>query len=247
MQKKKETNVADMGFLDHLEELRWRVIKVLIGVVVCGIICWIFIDTIINDILIKPAVDYNLKLQNLKPFGQVFLFMQVAIVGGVVLSFPHILYQIWKFVAPGLYSNERKYIFRIVFFTSFCFLFGISFAYFIIIPFAMGFFQSFGTEKIENIIAINEYLTFIISIILGAGLVFELPMASWFLSRLGLLTPNVMKKYRRFAIVIIFILAAILTPPDPISQILLAIPLVILYEISIFISKVAGKREKTKK
>ena len=248
MRKKKETNNVDMGFFDHLEELRWRVVKALVGVVIGAIICWIFIDFIINDVLIKPAINSGLKLQNLKPFGQVFLFMQVAIVGGVILTFPNILFQIWRFVAPGLYSNERKYIFRIVFFTSFCFLTGIAFAYFIMIPFALEFFESFGTEKIENIIAINEYLNFVISVILGAGLVFELPMASWFLSKLGLLTPAFMRKYRRFAIVIIFILAALLTPgTDPVSQILLAIPLMLLYEISIFISKSAEKKRENKK
>ena len=247
MRKKIETDNEDMSFFDHLEELRWRVVKALIGIVIGGIVCWIFIDPIINDILIKPAIDYNLKLQNLKPFGQVFLFMQVAIVGGVILSFPNILFQIWRFIAPGLYSNERKYIFRIVFFTSFCFLSGIAFAYFIMIPFALSFFKTFGTDKIENIIAINEYLNFIISVILGAGLVFELPMASWFLSKLGLLTPEFMRKYRRFALVIIFIFAAILTPgTDPISQIILAIPLMLLYEISIFISKAASKKKRVK-
>jgi sec-independent protein translocase protein TatC len=245
MRKKKEINNVDMNFFDHLEELRWRIVKALVGVVIGAVICWIFMDLIINDILIRPAIIYNLKLQNLKPFGQVFLYMQVAIISGVILSFPNVLFQLWKFIAPGLYANERKHIFRIVFFTSFCFLIGITFAYFIILPFALDFFQSFGTDKIENIIAINEYLNFVISIILGAGLIFELPMASWFLSKLGLLTPDFMRKYRRFAIVIIFIVAAILTPPDPVSQILLAIPLMGLYEVSIFISKLAERKKKS--
>jgi len=238
----KETN--EMGFLDHLEELRWRIIKSLIGIVIGGIICWIFIDPIINDILIKPALDYKLKLQNIRPFGQVFLYMQVAIIGGIILSFPNLLFQLWKFIAPGLYPKERKYIFRIVFFTSFCFLCGISFAYFLMIPMALSFFSTFGTQQIENIIAINEYISFIVSVILGAGIVFELPMASWFLSKLGLLTPAFMRKFRRHAIVVIFVLAAILTPgTDPVSQVILAIPLLILYEISIWISKVAQKKE----
>jgi len=242
--KKKAKEEVEMGFLDHLEELRWRIIKSLIGIVIGGIICWIFIDFIINDILIRPALNYNMKLQNIRPFGQVFLYMQVAIIGGIIISFPNILFQIWKFIVPGLYPKERKYISKIVFFTSFCFLSGIAFAYFVMIPMALNFFSSFGTQKIENIIAINEYISFIISVILGAGIVFELPMASWFLAKLGLLTPSFMRKFRRHAIVAIFVLAAILTPgTDPVSQIILAVPLMVLYEISIWICKVAQKKE----
>jgi sec-independent protein translocase protein TatC len=237
----KETN--EMGFLDHLEELRWRIVKSLIGVVIGGIICWIFIDPIVN-ILIKPALDNKLKLQNIRPFGQVFLYMQVAIIGGVVVSFPNILFQIWKFIAPGLYPKERKYIVRIVFFTSFCFFCGIAFAYFVMMPMALSFFASFGTSQIENIISINEYISFIVSVIIGAGVVFELPMVSWFLSKLGILKPAFMRKFRRHAIVAIFILAAFLTPgTDPVSQVILAVPLLFLYEISIWISKIAQKKE----
>ena len=246
MRKKKEISSAEMGFFDHLEELRWRIVKALVGIVIGAIVCWIFIDPIIEDILIRPAINSKLKLQNLRPFGQFFLYMQVAIAGGVILSFPNILYQLWKFIAPGLYANERKYIFGIVFFTSFCFMSGISFAYFLMIPFALGFFESFGTENIENIIAIGEYLSFVITVMLGAGLIFELPMVTLFLSRLGIVTPEFMKKYRRHAIVIIFIMAAILTPPEPITQTMLAVPLIALYEVSIFLSKIAWKKRKEK-
>jgi sec-independent protein translocase protein TatC len=242
--KKKSGKANEMGFLDHLEELRWRVVKAALGIIVGGILCWIFIDPIINEILLKPAITYSLRLQNIRPFGQVFLYMQVAIVGGIIISFPNILYQLWKFIVPGLFPNERKYIFWIVFFTSFCFLSGIAFAYFVMMPMALSFFASFGSQKIENIIAINEYISFFISIMLGAGVVFELPMASWFLTKLGILNPKFMKKFRRHAIVVIFIIAAILTPgTDPVSQILLAIPLMALYEISIWISKIAQRKE----
>jgi sec-independent protein translocase protein TatC len=245
--KKKSGKTEEMGFLDHLEELRWRVVKALIGVVVGAIFCWIFIDFIINVIMIRPAVENNLRLQNIKPFGQVMLYMQVALIGGVIVSLPNILFQLWKFIAPGLFPKERKYIYWIVFFTSFCFLAGVAFAYFVMMPMALKFFSGFGSEKIENIIAINEYISFLVSVILGAGLVFELPMASWFLSKLGILTPGFMRRYQRHAIVVIFVLAAILTPgTDPVSQILLAIPLLILYEISIWICKIAQKKESTK-
>jgi sec-independent protein translocase protein TatC len=246
---------AEMGFFDHLEELRWRVIKALIGVVLGMIVCWIFIDPIVNEVLIRPIVEINrnlapgqppIKLQNLKPFGQVFLYMEVAIAGGIILSIPNLLYQLWAFIAPGLLPHERRYVRSIVAFSSLCFLSGISFAYFVIIPSAMSFFAGFGTPEIENDLAIGEYMSFIISVMLAAGVVFELPMVSWFLSRLGILTPAFMRKYRRHAIVIIFILAAVLTPgTDPVSQLLLGIPLVILYEISIWVSGWAARsREK---
>jgi sec-independent protein translocase protein TatC len=250
-----ESETSEMGFFDHLEELRWRIIKALIGVVLGMILCWIFIDPLVNEFLLRPIVELNrnlapgqqpIKLQNLKPFGQVFLYMEVAIAGGIILSIPNLLYQLWAFIAPGLLPQERKYIRYIVAFSSFCFLAGIAFAYFVIIPSAMTFFAGFGTPEIVNNLAISEYMSFIISIMLAAGVVFELPMVSWFLSRLGILTPAFMRKYRRHAIVIIFILAAVLTPgTDPVSQILLGIPLMVLYEISIWVSAWAARsREK---
>jgi sec-independent protein translocase protein TatC len=242
----------EMSFFDHLEELRWRVIKAIIGIAVGMIVCWVFIDWIMNQALLKPVMDVNAKLppgyppfhlQNLKPFGQLFLYMQVAIIGGAVVSLPNILYQVWAFIAPGLLAKERKYIKAIVFFSSFCFLAGVAFAYFVMLPAALSFFATFGTSAIENNIAVNEYMNFIISVMLSAGIVFELPMVSWFLSRLGILTPKFMRKYRRHAIVAIFILAAVLTPgTDPVSQVLLAVPLMGLYEISILVSAWAARK-----
>jgi sec-independent protein translocase protein TatC len=242
---------AEMPFLDHLEELRWRIIRALLGLVAGTALCWIFIDPIMTEVLLRPVTAANaglgpdghpIHLQNLKPFGQVFLYMEVAFVGGFILSIPYTLYQVWAFVAPGLMPRERRYIRWIVFFTSFCFLGGITFAYFLMVPAALKFFTSFGTAEIENNIAVNEYMSFIIAVMLGAGVVFELPMVSWFLSKLGLLTPAFMRKYRRHAIVGILVIAALLTPgTDPVSQLLLGIPLVILYEISIGISAWATK------
>ena len=248
-----EATEPEMTFLDHLEELRWRLVKAAIGVVLGMILCWIFIDWIMQDVLLRPITVLNhnpppgqqpIHLQNLKPFGQVFLYMQVAIIGGIVLSIPNILYQIWAFIAPGLMPKERKYIKSIVFFSTFCFLAGIAFAYFVMLPMALQFFAGFGTPDIENNIAINEYMSFIISVMLAAGVVFELPMVSWFLSKLGILTPAFMRHYRRHSIVVIFFLAAILTPgTDPVSQILLAIPLIVLYEVSIGISAMAWRKK----
>jgi sec-independent protein translocase protein TatC len=234
---------AEMSFLDHLEELRWRLIYAIIGIVIGSIAAWIFIEPLVELVLLKPARDSGAVLQNLRPFGQLFLFVQISIVVGIVATLPNLFYQLWKFISPALKKNEKKYILAIVIFSTLCFLAGIAFAYFVMLPLALKFAAEFGTEAIKNEFAINEYMSIIISVMLAAGFVFELPMISFFLTKLGILTPAFMKKYRRHAIVIILVLAAFLTPgADPISQIVLAVPLVLLYEISIFISKISVKK-----
>lgn len=236
----KENEEVEMSFLDHLEELRHRLIYAIVGIVIGTIVAWIFIDPLVELVLLKPARDSGAILQNLRPFGQLFLYVQVAIIGGIILSLPNIFYQLWKFIAPALRKKERKYIFSIVIFTTICFLAGIAFAYFVMLPMALKFAAQFGSDQIKNEFAIDEYMSIIISVMLAAGCVFELPMVSFFLSKLGILTPQFMRKYRRHSIVIILVLAAVLTPgADPVSQVILAVPLVLLYEISIFISKIS--------
>ena len=236
----------EMSFLQHLEELRWRFVYSLIGIVIGTIITWIFIDLLVESILLLPAKKANISLQNLRPFGQLFLFMQIAITGGIILSIPNIFYQLWKFIAPALKQKEKKYITLIVVFSTICFLAGIAFAYFLMIPLTLKFAGEFGSVEIENNFAIAEYFAIIISIMLGAGLVFELPMLSFLLSKIGILTPQMMRRYRKHSIIVILILAAILSPgTDPVAQILLAIPLTLLYEISIFVSKVFSKKSIT--
>ena len=230
---------AEMSFLGHLEELRWRLIYSVIGIFIGAVSAWIFIDPLVNFILLKPARDSGTVLQNLKPFGQLILYIQVAVIVGVTISLPNIFYQLWKFIAPALKKTEKKYVFGVVFFTSVCFLTGVVFAFYVILPLALQFVSKFGSEDIANNFAINEYMNIIISLMLGAGLVFELPMLSFFLTKLGILTPAFMRKYRKYAIVILLVFSAMFTPPDPASQIMLAVPLVLLYEISIFISKIS--------
>jgi sec-independent protein translocase protein TatC len=241
-----EHDEREMSFLEHLEELRWRIIKSLIGVVIGSIIIAFFIDWIINNVLFAPAksTEPPLTIINLKPYGQFLLYMEVILIGGVIASIPNIIYQFWRFIEPALKQNERKYITSIVFFTTICFLSGVVFSYFLLLPAALGFFAGFGSAIIENKIAANEYLSFVISLVLASGLVFELPMASFFLSKIGILKPSFMRKYRRHAIIIILLVAGIVTPgPDITSQILLAIPLFILYEISILICKYSQRKK----
>jgi sec-independent protein translocase protein TatC len=239
----KDEPETEMTFLEHLEELRWRIIYVLVGLAAGTILCWVFIDYLIEAILLKPARDSGAVLQNLKPFGQLFLFFQVAIMGGIVISLPNVFWQLWKFIAPALRKNERKYTAWIVIFSSVCFLAGIVFAYFIMLPLALKFATEFGSADIHNQFAIDEYMSIIISVMLAAGFIFELPMISFFLTKLGILTPSFMKKYRKHSIVIILVLAAFLSPGgDPVSQIVLTVPLVVLYELSILVSKLSMKK-----
>ncbi len=241
---KKESDLqeTEMSFLEHLEELRWRLLYMIIGLFVGTIIAWIFVDFLVENILLLPASSAKLKLQNLRPFGQLFLYVQVALVAGFVISIPNFFYQFWKFISPALKGSEKKYATTIVFVSTFCFLTGIIFAYYVMLPLTLKFAVAFGTSEIENNFAITEYLSIIISVMLAAGVVFELPVLSFILSKIGVLTPEFMRKFRRHAIVVILVLAAVLTPgTDPLAQILLGIPLVLLYEISIFISKMARK------
>ncbi|MFA5403529.1 MAG: twin-arginine translocase subunit TatC [Ignavibacteria bacterium] len=242
-----EQDEKEMSFLDHLEELRWRIIKSLIGIILGSAVIAFFIDWIVNNILFAPAKNTvpPLTIINLKPYGQFLLYMEVIIIGGVILSIPNIIYQFWRFVEPALKPGERKYIVSIVLFTTICFLSGVVFSYYLLLPAALGFFAGFGTAIIENNIAANEYLSFVISMILASGLVFELPMASFFLSKIGILKPAFMRKYRRHAVIGILLIAGVVTPgPDITSQVLLAVPLFVLYEISILICKYSQRKEK---
>lgn len=233
-----ENQGRELGFLGHMEELRSRIIKALLWLMVGIAVSAFFVDDLISFVVLEPATSEGLKIQNLKPFGQAFLYFKVAILGGFVISFPMILNQLWKFVEPGLYKKEKKWARRITVFTSFCFLVGIAFAYYVMLPSMMNFAANFGSEQIENQIDVSEYMSFFIMIILASGLLFELPMITYVLSKLGLVTPTFLRKYRRHAIIVVLIVAAVITPtPDPITQMIFAAPLFVLYELSIFVSK----------
>jgi sec-independent protein translocase protein TatC len=237
---KDEKNSSEMGFLGHLEELRKRIFYSVLFIAIGCIISGIFIDDLMNMILLMPATNANLNLQNLRPFGQPFLYFKIILIVGIIIASPMILYQIWRFIAPGLYTKERQWARWITFYTSICFFSGVIFAYFVMIPGMLLFAANFGTEKIKNIIDINEYFSFISMMLLASGLVFEMPVVTFILAKFGLITSKFMRKYRRHSIIVILIIAAVATPtPDPISQMIFAAPLFVLYELSIFIAKVA--------
>lgn len=236
------TNTKEMSFWDHLGELRKRIVYSLVGVIIGSILSGVFIDFIMDKILLKPAFDAHLPLQNLQPFGQPFLYFKTILVCGLIISTPFILYQIWRFVSPGLYDNERKWAGKITFFTSLCFFAGVGFSYYVMVPSMLGFANKFGSTTIQNIIDINAYFGFFIMILLASGIMFEMPMAIFVLTKFGIVNVSFLRKYRRHSIVVILILAAVLTPtPDPITQSIFAAPLLILYEISILIAKYAEK------
>jgi len=242
--KDEKEQPREMSFLDHLEELRWHIVKALAGLLIATIGCAVYADYIVQDLLMRPLHVAGLKAQVLAPYGIVLLYMQTVIICGLILSMPNTLYWLWRFVAPGLLLKERRYISRLVFLTSFCFFAGVAFSYFILLPTSLKFFAVFGTQTIDLNIAADHYISFVLTLLLGAGLVFELPMVSYFLSKIGFLTPAFMRHYRRHSIVVILILSAIVTPtPDPMTQIMLAMPMLVLYEISIFVSKIASRKE----
>lgn len=238
-----EESGEEMNFLGHLDELRRRVFYGLIGTAIGSGIAAIFIDTIINVVLLAPARNAGIALQNLQPFGIPFLYFKVIFIAGGIISSPFLLYQIWRFIAPGLYETERSWARRITLFTSISFLSGVAFAYYVMIPSMLDFAASFSSENIRNDIDVNQYLSFLILILLAAGALFEMPIVSYILTKAGIISPKVLRKYWRHAIVVILILAAVLTPtPDPVSQMIFAAPLFVLYEISIWVSKIAYKR-----
>lgn len=236
-------NDGELNFLDHLGELRKRLIYAVLGILVGSIISGIFIEELLQFILLKPASGANLSLQNLKPFGLPFLYIKIILLTGIIISFPFTLYQIWKFVAPGLYENEKGWARKITYYTSICFLGGIFFAYYVMLPSMLKFAASFGSEFIRNDIDVTNYFSFITMIILAAGILFEMPVVSYILTKAGMVTPKLLRKYWRHAIIGILVLAAVLTPtPDPVSQMIFASPLFILYEISILVSRFAQKK-----
>jgi sec-independent protein translocase protein TatC len=232
-----------MHFLDHLEELRWRLLKSLISVLIGSVVTFYFIDIII-EFLIKPTQNLAnpMDLQVLKVQGMFMIKWGIALIGGFVLAIPVLTYQLWKFISPGLYLNERKYVGPLIFFTYLSFLVGLVFSYTVIIPFSLEFFTSVGVDQIENNFSINYYFNFVTWLMIGSGLIFELPVLVFILSVIGLLTPSFMSHYRRHSIVIILILSAFITPPDPVSLVLMFIPLWLLYEISIGVSWLVNRK-----
>jgi sec-independent protein translocase protein TatC len=230
---------GEMNVIGHLEEIRSRLIKSGIALLLVTILCSIKADFLVNEVLIGPLMRSSkaLVLQNLVPYGQISLYLQVVFFSGFIISFPFIAWQIWLFVAPGLHENERKAGRFSILFISLSFFIGIAFGYFVFLPVTLQFFAGFGTPLIKNNISVQDYVSFFIGALLTAGLVFELPFISYVLSKIGLLTPAFMRFYRKHAIVVLLIVAAVVTPStDVVTQLVIGLPMILLYEVSILIS-----------
>lgn len=225
-----------MPFWDHLEELRWHIMRSLIAIVVGAIGAYIFSDQVIAWLQEPYPLDKNLVY--LGPADPFLIKLKISGWIGIIFALPIIVFEFWRFVAPGLYEKEKKHVPTIIILTFFCFIVGGAFAYYVVFPIGMQFFIEVAGEHLDAMISIDKYVSFMARILIAFGIVFELPLLSLLLTRVGLLTPEFLRKYRGYAIVIMFVMAAVITPPDVFTQILLALPLLILYEISIYISKV---------
>ena len=233
-------NNSDMAFIDHLEELRWRILKSLGSILVMAVLTFNFADYLVY-ILTAPADNRGIGLQTLTPQGMFILKWNLAIIGGFILSIPVITIQIWKFVSPGLYNRERKILLPLILTVFLCFILGAIFAYMVILPFSLNFFASMVTDNVQNNFSINYYFSFVLALIIGSGVIFEMPVASFLFSSIGIITPSFLRRFRREAIMVTVILSAIITPPDPISLIIMAIPMVKLYEIRILVSWISNR------
>jgi len=226
-------------FLSHLEELRSRLIICAIAVGVGFAISYIFSKQLFSFLILpltKVLPDDSRLIFTSLP--EMFItYIKVSLVAGIILALPVIFYELWMFLAPALYQRERRYLVPFVLFSSILFVTGSLFGYLIVFPYGFKFFISFATEDIQALPSVRQYFSFAIRLLLAFGLVFEMPVVVLFLTKIGLITPEAMKKFRKFAILCSFILSAILTPPDVATQIMMALPIIILYEVSIFLSK----------
>ncbi|MEE8360391.1 MAG: twin-arginine translocase subunit TatC [Candidatus Omnitrophota bacterium] len=223
-------------FTEHLDELRSRLIKSVILVIIMAGVVYNFIKVIMPS-LIKPVG----KLVFIAPQEAFITNVKIALFGGLFLASPFVLYQIWRFISAGLEKNEIKYTLIFGPLSFLFFLIGITFAYLIVVPLGVKFLLGFATEYVTPMISVSKYISFVGALTLAFGVIFQLPLVSLFLTKLGVTTPSFLSKKRKHAIVLIFILAAIITPPDIVTQCLMAVPLLVLYEIGIMFSKMVYK------
>ena len=250
-----------MTFWDHLDELRWHIMRSLIAIVILAIIAFINREIIFDYIILAPSTsdfitnralcrlgdllstdilcikDMHLQIINIKMSGQFLTHMYISIVAGFILAFPYVLWEIWRFIKPAMKETEKKYSSGGVFISSVLFLMGILFSYFLIVPLTVNFLGTYHvSESVFNQISLSSYISTVVSVTFAVGIVFELPILVYFLTKIGVLTPDFMKRNRKYMYVIMLIVSAIITPPDMFSQILVVFPLIVLYEFSIGVS-----------
>ena len=257
-----------MSFLDHLEILRWHLIRIVIAILIGATVAFIFKSIVFDVIVLAPAYNsfltYQLfcqlsellslgkslcfdeitfELVNLTMAGQFSMHLIVSFIAGIILAFPYILFEVWRFLKPALKNREKNYARGLVFWGSFLFLSGVLFGYYVITPLSVQFLGSYSVSAmIINQISLKSYISTVTTITLSTGLIFQLPILVYFLSKIGIVTPKLMKAYRRHAIIAVLLLSGLITPPDLTSQVLVSLPLLLLYEVSIFISKMVEKK-----
>ena len=257
---KKQLN--EMSFLDHLEELRWLLVRSTSAVLIMAVVTYFFSDFIFDTIIFAPTstsfftytffcdlshqlgitdsiciTDLPFIIQNTSMEGQINMFIWTCITAGFILAFPFILWELWKFISPALYEKERKNVRVFIFIASIFFFLGVLFGYYVIVPMSINFSATFSISKmVQNQFTIDSYIGMLKTSVIASGLFFELPVIIYFLTKLGLVTPLFLRKYRKYSVVIVLLISAIVTPPDVVSQIIVAIPMLLIYEASIFIS-----------
>jgi sec-independent protein translocase protein TatC len=270
MAKKPKKPTNEMSFLDHLEELRWVLVRSSAAVVIMAAITYFFSDYIFSTLIFGPTdpsfityrffceashylgfadsiciTELPFIIQNTEMEGQVNIFVWTCITAGFILAFPYILWQFWKFISPALYEKERKNAKVFIFVASILFFLGVLFGYFVIVPMSVNFLATFSISSVvKNQFNIDSYIGMVKTAVIASGLYFELPIILYFLTKLGLVTPTFLRTYRKYAIVIVLIIAAIVTPPDVVSQITVAIPMLLIYEVSIWISAIVVRNKK---
>lgn len=269
LRRRRSAPNAEMSFIDHLEALRGHIFRSVIAVVIGAIIAGIYNKFLVKKVLLGPTHDsfptygavcslgrklslgdalcmsgIDLQIQSTQVTGQFSMFITVVLVAGVIIAFPYIFYEFWKFISPALTKKELQRTRGVIFWVSFLFFIGVSFGYFIVSPYSINFFANFQLDEIiENNWTINSYIDMMLPMVLGSGLAFQLPLVMYFLAQIGIVSSLYLVKVRKYAVVIIFLIAAIITPgPDVISQIAVAAPLLLLYEISILLTRRVAKR-----
>lgn len=264
---------GEMSFLEHLEELRWVLVRSSAAIVLMACATYFISDWLFDVVIFGPThvefftYQYFCKLshqlgfaesicitelpfiiQNTEMEGQVNIFVWMCILGGFILSFPYILLQFWNFIAPALYEKERKGVKVFVFFSSLLFFLGVIFGYYVVVPMSVNFVATFSVSKVVvNQFTLDSYIGMFKTSVIASGLFFELPIIIFFLTKMGLVTPKFLRKYWKYAVVIILIIAAIVTPPDVVSQTIVAIPMLLIYEVSIFISVLVYRKQQREK
>jgi sec-independent protein translocase protein TatC len=263
-------NLDEMSFLDHLEELRWLLVRSTIAILIMACATYFFSGYLFDTIIFGPTrptfftytylcdlshqlgyaesiciTEMPFIIQNTTMEGQVNIFVWICLLAGFIFSFPFILWEVWKFIGPALYEKEKKNALTFIFSSSLLFFLGVLFGYFVVIPMSVNFVATFTvSDVVKNQFTLDSYISMVKTSVLAGGLFFELPIIIYFLTKLGLVTPEFLRKYWKYAVVIILIVAAIVTPPDVVSQTIVAIPMLIIYEVSILISKIVMLNKK---